>query len=421
MKDYGNGSVYQRSDGRWVASIFSNGKKRVRYAKPNTEKAARRLLRELWKDTAKEEGQGEQSRVSRSHVQEPLSRPDETASTVKTVQDFAEDWLVSAGLKATTEESYRHSLKAHVFPVLGDRRLDAVTASDVASLVATIQKGGASQRTAQYAYSVLRRLLQVATDWGIVPTNPAARVQRPRVEREERTVWSQAQAAAFLKYAKQGVAVWDDLFLVALLSGLRLGELLGLEWQDVDWGAGTIAARRNLVELDGGIFKVQTPKSKASVRTVSLPKDALAALRKRQEAQQKPGGIFRREAGRDRMRYNGIDANPIPRRNAIREAFRDACTRAGVPYISVHGLRHMHVTLLAHAGVSVREAQKRVGHSNPMMTLGTYTHVLEGADKRIAGKLDDMLGEPKPEPKPVSGAIRREEGKRYNSVKKRGQ
>jgi hypothetical protein len=101
MKDYGNGSVYQRSDGKWVAAIFSDGKKRVRYAKPNTEKAARRLLKALWQDTGKEEEQGKQATEFHGfRVQEPVSRPSETASAVKTVQDFAEDWLASSSLRA---------------------------------------------------------------------------------------------------------------------------------------------------------------------------------------------------------------------------------------------------------------------------------------------------------------------------------
>lgn len=317
MKQYGNGSVYQRSDGKWVAAIFVKGNKRVKYPTSNTEKAARALIRALWQDVGREE---EQVRHAAT----------DAARTIPTVAAFVEDWLAAETLKPTTVESYRNNLKAHVVPVIGTQRLDEVTSADVASLVASVLKSGASQRTAQYAYSLVRRLLQVACDWEIISANPGARVKRPRVEREEKQVWTKDEAEAFILYARQGRAAWDGLFLVALLSSLRLGELLGLEWQDVDWQEGTISVKRNLVELQGGVFRLQTPKSKASIRTIALPSDALQALRERLEAAPlQSGPIFRRHDTAPRS--NGIGPKPIPRRNAIREAFRDSCRRAGVP------------------------------------------------------------------------------------------
>src|SRR4051812_27275079 len=148
---YGTGSVYQRKDGRWVTQIFVDGKPKTRYAKNKREAEAN--IKAMWQDTALAEGQAKHGEISRSTSEPPAS--------VKTVRDFAEEWLASAGLKATTVESYRNNLKAHVLPVLGDRLIDDVKSSDVASLVATIHKSGASQRTAQYAYSLTRRLLQV--------------------------------------------------------------------------------------------------------------------------------------------------------------------------------------------------------------------------------------------------------------------
>ncbi len=191
---YGTGAVFQRKDGRWVAKIYVDGKPKTRYAK--TEKDAWRAVKTLWQDMAR----GTDTRPIPADYATASERPVQTSNSFtkpgasQTVRDFAEEWLSSSSLKATTEQSYRNNLKAHVFPVLGERRLDDVTASDVASLIATVQKSGASERTAQYAYSLIRRLFQVATDWEILPTNPAARVKRPQVHREEKEVRTYAVA-----------------------------------------------------------------------------------------------------------------------------------------------------------------------------------------------------------------------------------
>ncbi|MDI3340684.1 MAG: tyrosine-type recombinase/integrase, partial [Sphaerobacter sp.] len=306
----------------------------------------------------------------------PSSR--RSSPSVPTVAQFVEQWLESATLKPTTEWSYRNSLKAHVLPVIGQLRLDQVTPADVARIVAVCRKKGKSDRTAQYAYSITRRLLQVAMDWELIEQNPAAKVARPQVEQTDRMVWTVEQSQAFLQHCLRGEGKWDTLFLLALTTGLRLGELLGLTWEDIDLEKGTLRVSRNVVETDRGVFVEQTPKSRHSRRSVSLPQAAVQALRVWREMHPY-GPLFRQR--------NGLP----PRRHAIHTALRRRCQRWGLPYIGFHGLRHQHVSLLAHAGVPVKVAQQRVGHSTPMLTLGIYTHVLGNADRESADSFDRLL------------------------------
>ena len=367
MSRRGDGTLYQRADGRWAVQLMVHGKRITRYAP--TKKAAQAALRELRR----------QARMDPT----PLVRPIATSAPPgPTVAAFIDQWLAAAGLKPTTEESYRNNLRAHVLPIIGELRLDQVTASHVAQVIATCRAQGKSSRTAQYAYTLTRRLLQVATDWNLIPVNPAVQVKRPPAQPRERIVWSVAQTSAFVTYCQEASGLWGDLFLVALLSGLRLGELLGLEWRDADWDRGCITVRQTVVELKGPVWVTQTPKTRSSIRTVTLPSPALTVLlRRHQHARDSEGPIFRREDGQP------------PRRHALAEQFRRFCRRAGVPYIGLHGLRHQHVSLLAHAGVPVKVAQQRVGHSTPMLTLSIYTHVLGDADQQSAAALERLVGE----------------------------
>jgi len=177
MRGYGNGSIYQRGDGKWVAAIMVDGKKRVRYAK--TEKEAKKRLRELWQDTA----------VEATKREDAIALP-EVGLAVPTVEAFAEQWLASATIKLATQQSYRSTLRYYILPVIGAKRLDEVKTQDVAAVITAVLKGGKSSRTAEYSYMITRRLLQVATDWDIITVNPALKVKRPKAEHAERSMWS---------------------------------------------------------------------------------------------------------------------------------------------------------------------------------------------------------------------------------------
>lgn len=359
----GAGSVYQRADGRWAAAITIAGKRVVRYA--HTKREAMVKLREL--------------KAEQVSVPSPRT-PTVNVPASPVFASFAHEWLRSADVRPVTRESYRRMLDTHIIPVLGAMQLLAISPPDVARVITAVRAKGLSDRTVQYAYVLTRHILQVAADWGLIPANPATRIKRPRVERKQRRLWTVDQAAAFVRHCTKGSGPWDHLFLVAILSGLRLGELLGLQWSDVDLERGILRVERSLVELKPGDFRIQAPRSRASIRTVALPAPALAALRRHREAAD-GAFVFRRR-----------DSGEPPTRSSLRSAFRATCRRAGVPYITIHGLRHQHVSLLAHAGVPVKVAQERVGHSTPVLTLSIYTHVLGDADRRSAEALDGLLG-----------------------------
>jgi integrase len=281
-----------------------------------------------------------------------------------------------AGLKPTTLESYRRTLKKYVYEFIGDISIASITPPDIAEIIGAARLQPTSQRTVQYVYTIIRRILQIAADWQLLESNPVARVKRPTNRPKEKNIWDMNQTRRFLDLIYQGKGSWDYFFLMAIMGGFRLSELLGLMWTDINFESGSVKIERSLVELDKLKFVMQTPKSKSSLRTVNVSPEVLEKLKGQPRLF---SFVFRRPNGEP------------PSRSTLRSAFVTACKHAEVPYIGVHGLRHQHVSLLAEAGVSVKEAQERVGHSTPQITLNIYTHTLASPDKKVSQALDNFL------------------------------
>ena len=349
------GYVYQRrSDGRWVAEITIKGQRHYEYAA--TEDDAYALLAEL-----------------RRLALSPAATPPRDQTL--TVAAFAEQWLASASLSPSTEEHYREMLRRHVLPKIGATPLDQVKPQDIAQVIAAGKAKG--PRIAEKAYVVSHRLFQVATEWGIIGDNPAARLSRPKVEAAPRIVWTREEVAAFTDAMLADPGQWGDLFVVVLYTGLRTSEALGLDSGDIRLAHRSLTVQRGLIELQGRRFVTRETKSRASRRSVSLPDQAIRALLHRGGFS---GPVFRYEDGRP------------PSRSALRSALVWASKRAGVPYIGMHGLRHQHCTMLAWAGVPIKVAQERMGHSSPLITLSVYMHALP-EDHLLASELLDRLFE----------------------------
>ena len=172
-------------------------------------------------------------------------------------------------------------------------------------------------------------------------------------------------------------------------SGLRRGELLALRWSDVNFEVGRLTVKQSLVML-GGKAVIQAPKSKAAVRSVKLPADAVAALqahRDRQEFARKKAGARWQETG---LVFTSTVGTALSPRNVGR-AFDEAVARAGVPRMRLHDLRHVSASLDLASGTSVKAVAARLGHSDPSITLRTYAHVLPQEEHAAAERLGALL------------------------------
>ena len=239
-------------------------------------------------------------------------------------------------------------------------------------------------------HGMLATALKQAVAWRLLSINPAAGAETPRAAHREAKVWTPEQARAFL--ATTDADFWGPAYRVAFATGLRIGELLALKWEDVDLAARTIAVRRSVVAGRDGRWTIGPPKTKASERVVAIPPSSVAALRTQRARQNErrlaagpawadEGWVFDRATGDGRI--------AIPQ--SARQAFERAVARAGVPPITFHGLRHSHATHGFKRGVPGKIIQERLGHSNLAITMDLYTHTPEGMQQEAAAALDRDL------------------------------
>jgi integrase len=196
-------------------------------------------------------------------------------------------------------------------------------------------------------------------------------------------VWTPDQLATFLAASRR----WRPLWLLLASCGLRIGEARALQWGDVDLAIGILRVSRSIYQVDGEDV-VSTPKTQAGIRTITLPAQAVAALKEwrcRQAAELMRLGV-RDDLG---WIWTNDEANLI-KYDGIKEAWRRDCARAGLKG-TIHGLRHWHATMLLAGGLPVADVARRLGHANPSITMSTYAHAM-GHDDRAADIVSRALG-----------------------------
>jgi integrase len=236
---------------------------------------------------------------------------------------------------------------------------------------------------------LLRRALGQAERWNVIPRNPAALVDPPRAERSEVDPLGPEEIDQLLA-AAQGDPL-EALYVLAVTTGLRQGELLGLRWQDVDLGAGSLAVRQQVQRTPGG-WAFTEPKTAGSRRVVRLPRIAVDAVSRHRVDQ-----VERRLAhGLDWTDHDLVFPNsrgaPIERQNLARRSFKPLLARAGLPPIRFHDLRHTAATLLLAKGVHSKVVQERLGHSSIGVTMDVYSHVLPSIQNEAVDALDRHFG-----------------------------
>ncbi|PDW00984.1 tyrosine-type recombinase/integrase [Candidatus Chloroploca asiatica] len=359
-RGHGEGSIHQRSDGRWCALVdlgIINGTRKRKY---------------LYGDTRKEVA--EKLKVALRDQQLGLM----TVHENQTVTQFLTAWLeqsVKPTNKPSTHQSYRDIIKRHVEPAIGHIVLSKLTPQHIQALLTTLKAKQLSPRTVQYARAILHHALDQALKWGYVARNVVALVEAPRVERHTVEPLTEAQATALLQ-AVAGHRL-EALYRIALGLGLRRGEVLALRWVDLDLKARTL--------------RVAAGKTASSTRTLPLPAtlvDALRAHEQQQAHERAEQGASWKEHG---LVFPSEVGTPISGRNLLRH-FKSVLTKLGLPAtIRFHDLRHSCATFLIAQGVHPRVVMEILGHSQISVTMNTYGHVLPETQQDAVQKLDALL------------------------------
>lgn len=346
------GSIYLRKDGLYQVRLQVNKRRRCAYTRSKAE--ARDILRR-WQHEA---------RLRKAAARAlPLER---------TLADLLATWLDTAQLRESTREHYRFVLERHVMRPLGDLELDRITPEHIERLY-----HGLTPHNADHVHRILHRAFAHAVRWRWCDANPLDLVERPRLPRKRRELWTLDQLRAFLDAAS------DKPVLVLLAtSGLRLGEALALRWADVAPDCSSVTVRGTAKEMRRRVI-VNEPKTASGARTVMLPSVAQAALQRlRERIGDAQGEAFVFESER-------VKGRPIAQ-SFVRDTFAEVCKRAGVSRIRIHDLRHLHASLLLAEGVPVTEVAKRLGHASAQVTMSIYAHAL-GSQAASVAALERVL------------------------------
>lgn len=363
----GEGTMRQLSDGTFVARIslgFDTEGKRIR------KTLAAETQNQLQLKIARE-----QQRLN----QRPRYHIDAQRISLGA---FLEEWLqeeVRPNTRLATYKLREATCRNHITPYLGKVRLADLEPAHVRGLIRNLRSQSVGGRTMQVVHATLACALNVAVRDELLERNVAAIVERPKAAKREKHILDEDQAKQLLE-AVQGDP-YEALYVLALTTGLRQGELFALHWGDVDLPRAAIRVRATLTEDENGKPIRTDPKTESSRRIVDLPEIAVAALREhRVRTEGFEGYIFRDSAG-----------GPIRKSNFLRRNFHPLLERAELARITFHSLRHVANSILLAHGANIRLLADRLGHSTTRTTIEHYSHVLTGAQKEADRTLDGIF------------------------------
>jgi integrase len=361
------GTYYQRKDGLWIVQVTIQNKRISKYFKSQAE--CRQWLR-----------------TTQSQIQDGLT----LAGARTTLIEYLEQWLgsIRESVRLNTLDQYTQIVRQHIAPRLGAIKLKDLRSDQIQSLYNEKLDNGTSARTVLLIHAVLHRSLVHALKLGLIGRNPVDAVTRPKVRRKEMRVFTDDQARTFLSAAKQ--TRHACLFQLALHTGMRQGELLGLRWKDINWINRQIHVQRQLQRVPNGSLIFSEPKTAASRRTIVISPTMVDSLRKHLEEQE----VYKKELGEkweeNDLLFPSKLGTPLHPSNLF-IVYKELLKETGLPLIRFHDLRHTAATLLLQQGVHPKIVQERLGHSNIAMTLDIYSHVLPSMQEDAALKMDELL------------------------------
>jgi integrase len=303
---------------------------------------------------------------------------------------YLDRWLngsVKGSVKPTTYESYERMIGNHIKPALGNRKLKNLAPDHVQYFYQKKLDSGLAPGTVRLMHGILHKALEQAVRWGIVPRNVCNATTPPKPNPEEIRPLDAEQARRLLE-ASCGNRL-EALYVLAVTAGLRIGELLGLKWEDIDLDAETLHVRRTRSQGKAGPT-FTTPKNGKgrSIRLTGRAVEALKAHKAAQNAERLKLGDLWEDNG---LVFCTTAGRPLDFRNVATASFKRLLEKAGLPDIRFHDLRHTCATLLLSRGHHPKLVQELLGHSSVAMTLDRYSHVLPGMGDQTAAAMEAAL------------------------------
>ena len=347
------GSIYQRSDGRWTASVS------LGYSQDGKRK------RKVVYGTTKKEVQDKLSNLQGEKTTGKLTVNTSTA----TVEDYLMHWLKTCSPEGRGQSSHERNeqhCRIHWIPRIGNVKLVKLNATHLRAVQDEMKAAGLSDRSRQYAHDVFRMALDEAVEDGLLPINPCCRKGlRPKIKKRKREIkfLTPQQVKRFLEHIREDRLY--ALYVSAVTTGARQGELFALSWADIDLEGRTMSINRSLEHFGSGQTRLKAPKTESSRRLVDLPKVAVDALIEHAEKNGKENDFV----------FHATNGAPLRSRNELRR-FKRMLKEAGLSTIAWHDLRHTAASLALSQNVHPKIVQQMLGHSKIQTTLDTYSHLM---------------------------------------------
>ncbi|OPX85728.1 tyrosine-type recombinase/integrase [Pelotomaculum sp. PtaB.Bin117] len=320
----------------------------------------------------------------------------------QTFKAFVEKWLSAYAEKTLAPKTvyrYKQLLDSRIIPAMGHLKIDQIKPIHLVSFYSNLtedgiredgRKGGLSERTILHHHRLISTILQTAVEWQVIVSNPASRISPPKVHKKTGNFYNEDQTRALLDVVETEDIKHKALIYLAVFCGLRCGEIMGLEWQDINFEDSTLTVRQASQYLPGKGAFTKEPKNESSQRTISLPLRVLNVLTqhkaKQDEAAEKMDNLWK---GSNRVftTRDGKPAHP----EWPSQWFPKFLKRNKLAPLPFHGLRHTAATIMISQGADVKNLSSRLGHANTSTTLNIYSHALKTVDKDIADKTDAYI------------------------------
>jgi integrase len=368
----GEGTISRRKDGRWEG----------RYYVPTEDGPKRKVI----------------YGKTRAEVSEKLTKAlSDCASGIVydneniTIGEYLDVWLkgsVYGSVRQSTYDRDTNLVNNHIKPVLGSLKLKKLNSAHVQNFYRNRLDTGLSASTVRKIHDILRRGLAQAVDWHLTQRNVADVVKPPRPVPKEIVALSTDETRRLLDAAAEDRL--EALYVLAVHTGMRQGEMLALRWQDVDIENAVLSVRRTLTRR-GGKVAFGEPKTKKSRRSIRLTPQAVDALRAHLERQLRDMEILGDHYQDQGLIFTTDTGAPINPSNLRQRSFTPLLKRAGLPHMRFHDLRHTCATLLLSRGVHPKFVQELLGHATVAITLDTYSHVMPSMGDATAKAMEDAL------------------------------
>ena len=353
----GEGSIWQSDAGRWIGQLtLPNGKKKTKYGKTQGE-VKKWLL-----------GQ-------RNQLQEGIYITDETYTLENFLKRYFED-VANNTLAPRTLLSYEYLIRVHIVPEIGYIRLSQLRADHLQSLYTKKLNQGLSPRSVQKVHNLMHTTLEVAYKWGLVLRNVADLAQAPVAEKKIPIILNVTEINKLLEFVKGDR--WYAFYACAASLGIREGEILALEWKDIDFKNKTVSINKQTQYLPGKGISIKYPKTKSSVRILPLPDVALNAL------------IEHKSFSNNHLVFATSNGTYFSARNVLRH-FQQTLAKLDLPKIPFHNLRHSCASYHLAVGTNPKIVQMLLGHSSIVVTLNTYSHLLPGVSEEATQNINKVF------------------------------